>query len=664
MLYSYVRIGLLAAILAFPTAVARDTGTIAGHVRDKAGHPVAKAQVLVVGTAFGAVTDDSGYYFINHVPTGTYTLRAQFIGFAPTDVTGVIVTPGATRTIDVPLTPSAVVVGGVNVVAAANPVMPRDEVSSRSVVRLQPGVVESRPTTGALPVQIGDAQSGVVKYGAKRQDYRHQHDPWNTESYNVIDENPFIAVSAHPLSTFSSDVDRASYANVRRFISEGQLPPKDAVRLEELVNYFPYSYPEPDNDDPVAIHTEVAPAPWNHRHQLVRIGIQAKRIDLENTPPSSLTFLIDVSGSMDEPDKLPLLKEAFHLLVRQLRPKDRVAIVVYAGNAGLVLPSTPGSDKERIDQAIDNLEAGGSTAGGAGIKRAYQEAVANFIPGGNNRVLLATDGDFNVGVSSDAEMVRLIEEERKTGVFLTTLGFGQDNLKDSKMEEMADHGNGQYNYIDNIMEAQKVFISELGGTLYTVAKDVKIQVEFNPAHVQGYRLLGYEDRLLRDEDFKNDKKDAGDMGSGHSVTALYEVIPAGVTPDEDLRTPDSLRYQGPSEPAYRIRPADRTPGQEMLFVKVRYKTPTGSTSKLITHPVLARGDESPSVDFRFQTAVVEFGLLLRQSQYKGDANLADVIATARGALGSDPDGYRAEFVRLAQTARGLGLPLDERDDGR
>jgi len=661
MLYSYVRIGLLAAILAFPTAVARDTGTIAGHVRNQAGEPVSKAQVLVVGTTYGAVTNDSGYYFISDVPAGTYTLRAQFIGFSPAGVPGVVVVAGSTRTVDFTLKPIVGALQGVSVVAGANPIIPRDEATAKSVG-------ESRIYVDGAPArQFGNAQPGSIVSGQPMHpnpNYRQRRDPWNTESYNVIDENPFIAVSAHPLSTFSSDVDRASYANVRRFISEGQLPPKDAVRLEELVNYFPYSYAEPDNDDPVAIHTEVAPAPWNHRHQLVRIGIQAKRIDLENTPPSSLTFLIDVSGSMDEPDKLPLLKEAFHLLVRQLRPKDRVAIVVYAGNAGLVLPSTPGSDKERIDQAIDNLEAGGSTAGGAGIKRAYQEAVANFIPGGNNRVLLATDGDFNVGVSSDAEMVRLIEEERKTGVFLTTLGFGQDNLKDSKMEEMADHGNGQYNYIDNIMEAQKVFISELGGTLYTVAKDVKIQVEFNPAHVQGYRLLGYEDRLLRDEDFKNDKKDAGDMGSGHSVTALYEVIPAGVTPDEDLRTPDSLRYQGPSEPAYRIRPADRTPGQEMLFVKVRYKTPTGSTSKLITHPVLARGDESPSVDFRFQTAVVEFGLLLRQSQYKGDANLADVIATARGALGSDPDGYRAEFVRLAQTARGLGLPLDERDDGR
>lgn len=657
MLYSYVRFALLAATLVIPAALAQDTGAISGHVKNPAGEPIARAQVVVIGTTFGATTDDSGYYAINRVPAGTYAVRGQFIGYQPTEVLGVTVRGGATETLDMVLKPAALTVSGINVVAAASPVVARDQAATK----VQTNAVEeaSIAIDGAPARQSGYAQTGVV---TPQDNYRHQHDPWNTESYNVIDENPFLAVSAHPLSTFSSDVDRASYANVRRFITEGQLPPKDAVRIEELVNYFPYSYAEPDNDDPVAIHTEVAPAPWNHRHQLVRIGIQAKRIDLENTPPSNLVFLIDVSGSMYEDDKLPLLKQAFHLLVRQLRPKDRVAIVVYAGNAGLVLPSTPGSEKEKIDQAIDALEAGGSTAGGAGIKRAYQEAVANFIQGGNNRVLLATDGDFNVGVSSDAEMVRLIEEERKTGVFLTTLGFGQDNLKDSKMEEMADHGNGQYNYIDNIMEAQKVFISELGGTLYTVAKDVKIQVEFNPVQVQGYRLLGYEDRLLKDEDFKDDKKDAGDMGSGHSVTALYEVIPAGVDPDEDLRTPDSLRYQH-SKNTLRDPELSRDTG-EMLFVKVRYKTPTGSTSKLITHPVLARSSESPSVDFRFQTAVVEFGLLLRQSQYKGDANLGDVIAMARGALGSDPDGYRSEFVRLALTARSLGLPLDGKDEGR
>ena len=633
MLAGYTRFIVLTALLALPRSVVRDGGTIAGRVTNPLGQPVVHAQVLVVGTAYADATDSAGHYAIRGVPEGTYTLRAQFIGYRPTEVTGVRVTAGIPRTIDVVLKPAAVVVGGINVTAGANPVVPRDE-------------------TANVP---GDLD------GARRLGIRERHEPWNTESYSPIDENPFLAVSAHPLSTFSSDVDRASYANVRRFLNDGRLPPKDAVRIEELINYFPYAYAGPTGSDPVAIHTEVAPAPWNPRHQLVRIGIQAKRIDLENSPPSNLVFLIDVSGSMDEPDKLPLLKSAFHLLVRQLRARDRVAIVVYAGNAGLVLPSTSGAEKEKIDDAIDNLEAGGSTAGGAGIKRAYQEAVANFIPGGNNRVLLATDGDFNIGVSSDAEMVRLIEEERKTGVFLTTLGFGQDNLKDSKMEQMADHGNGQYNYIDNLLEAQKVFVRELGGTIYTVAKDVKIQVEFNPARVQAYRLIGYEDRLLRDENFADDRKDAGDMGSGHSVTALYETLPTGMTPDVEVRVPDSLRYQPTRGGA--TAPADRE-GPELLFVKVRYKEPDGATSRLLTHPVVATAAEGPSADFRFQAAVAEFGLLLRQSAYRGTARMEDVIAAARGSLGSDPDGFRAEFVRLAEAARSIGLPLDDRGTGR
>lgn len=646
MLSGIIRYVALAAAVAIPHSLAQDpAGTITGHVRAADGAPVARAQVIAVGTAFGTVTDTSGRYTLS-LPAGTYALSARFIGYTPRTVPNVTVTAGRTISVDFSLQQSAVALQGITTEARRATLVPRDQASSKSVQSGASGAMQYLPSP------------------SPNWNYRVQRQPWNTEAYNPIDENPFLAVSAHPLSTFSSDVDRASYSNVRRFLLQGQLPPRDAVRIEELVNYFPYDYAGPAGDDPVAIHTEVAAAPWNPRHRLVRIGIQAKRIDLENTPASNLVFLIDVSGSMDEPDKLPLLKSAFHLLVRQLRAKDRVAIVVYAGNAGLVLPSTSGAEKEKIDQAIDNLEAGGSTAGGAGITRAYQEAVANFIPGGNNRVLLATDGDFNVGVSSDADMVQLIEAERKTGVFLTTLGFGQDNLKDAKMEQMADHGNGQYNYIDNLLEAQKVFVQELGGTLYTVAKDVKIQVEFNPAQVQGYRLLGYEDRLLRDEDFKDDKKDAGDMGSGHSVTALYEVVPAGVPSDVDLRTPDSLRYQHRQNPDGEPAVRESASRSEMLFVKVRYKTPTGDVSRLLTHPVAATETGSPSVDFRFQTAVVEFGLLLRQSPYRGQANLPEVIAAARESLGPDADGYRSEFVRLAEAARGIGLPLDGKDDGR
>src|SRR6266508_1997083 len=370
-----------------------------------------------------------------------------------------------------------------------------------------------------------------------------QREPGNREQYDKIDENPFIAVSTNPRSTFSIDVDRASYANVRRFLTEGKAPPIDAVRIEELINYFPYDYAEPDGDAPVALNAEVGPAPWRAQHRLVRIGLQAKRLDLGEAPPANFVFLLDVSGSMQPANKLPLLKRAFALLVEQLRPKDRVAIVVYAGAAGLVLPSTPGTHKGAILEAIEGLEAGGSTAGGAGIRRAYAEAVANFIPGGNNRVILATEGDFNVGASSDADMVQLIEEKRRTGVFLTVLGVGEGNLQAAKMEKLADTGNGNYAYLDNIAEAQKVLVQELGGTLYTVAKDVKIQVEWNPARVRAYRLIGYENRLLRNEDFTDDTKDAGEVGSGHSVTALYEVVPVGVNTDVTIRMPDSLRYQ-------------------------------------------------------------------------------------------------------------------------
>jgi Ca-activated chloride channel family protein len=385
----------------------------------------------------------------------------------------------------------------------------------------------------------------------------------------------------------------------------------------------------------------------------LRIGLQAKRVDVAGLPASNLVFLIDVSGSMDEPNKLPLVKSALTMLVNTLRAQDRVAIVVYAGSAGLVLPSTSGDQKSKILLAIDSLEAGGSTAGGAGIKRAYDEAVANFIRGGNNRVILATDGDFNVGVSSDGELIRLIEDRRKTGVFLTVLGFGMGNLKDSKMEQLADHGNGNYAYIDNALEAKKTLVHEMGGTLYTVAKDVKIQVEFNPAVVQGYRLLGYENRLLADEDFNDDTKDAGEMGSGHSVTALYEIIPAGAPNDGSLRRPDSLRYQTSAT----SRGTPRT--MELGFVKVRYKTPDGDRSRLLSQPIAATTPETASPDFRFQQAVAEFGLLLKNSSYKGSASFSDVIAAARASLGSDPDGYRVEFLRLAAAAQSLGLARTE-----
>jgi Ca-activated chloride channel family protein len=476
--------------------------------------------------------------------------------------------------------------------------------------------------------------------------------PFNTESYAFINENRFLSVAASPLSTFSVDVDRASYANVRRFINDGMRPPVDAVRIEELVNYFPYDDPEPNGAHPLAIKAEVAAAPWQPLHRLVRIGVKARSVDMEDAPLSNLVFLLDVSGSMNSPDKLPLLKTAFRMLVGELRPRDRVAIVVYAGAAGLVLPSTTGTEKEKILEAIDKLEAGGSTAGGAGLRLAYKVAAENHIRGGNNRVILATDGDFNVGASSDAEMVRLIEEKRGQGTFLTVLGFGTGNLQDAKMEQIADHGNGNFSYIDSALEAKKVLVSEMGGTLLTVAKDVKIQVEFNPARVSAYRLIGYENRLLETEDFNDDLKDAGEVGSGHTVTALYEIIPVGVESPIDVAEVDALRYQEAE-----TRPRD-TATDELLFVKLRYKDPEGDRSKLLDVPV-TDGTRSPSTDFRFASAVAAWGMLLRNSEYCADYTLADVASLARESLGEDKGGYRSEFVRLVETAQSMELLSQE-----
>ena len=636
MLFHPVRLlALSTAVLSVPaTRAAVEHGRIAGHVTDStSGAPVANALVTVQGTSLHVSTDQKGGYTIDNVPVGTYTLKAQYIGYRPQAKAGVNVRANATAIVDFKLEQSAlrleaIVVTGVSKGARAE----------RAYAAM--GVVDA-------PVDM----SGVHARFDTAEAWRYQRQPGNREQYDEIVENPFIAVAADPLSTFSIDVDRASYSNMRRFImQDGQLPPRDAVRIEELVNYFPYDYAEPQGDDPVAIHAEVAAAPWNPQHQLVRIGLQARRIRVENLPTSNFVFLLDVSGSMMPENKLPLVKSAMRLLVNQLRPQDRVAIVVYAGSAGLVLPSTPGDQKDKILDAIGRLEAGGSTAGGEGIRRAYDEAVAHFIRGGNNRVILATDGDFNVGPSSDAEMVQLIEEKRRTGVFLTVLGVGEGNLQAAKMEKLADQGNGNYAYLDTISEAQKVLVHELGGTLYTVAKDVKIQVEWNPARVLAYRLIGYENRLLRNEDFADDKKDAGEVGSGHSVTALYEVLPVGATPDVEIRMPDSLRYQR--------RPTitgESTMSPELLFVKVRYKQPDGDTSRLLSQPVLAADNRQPSVDFRFQAAVAEFGLLLRHSDFRGKADLGHVIAAARDALGKDDGGYRAEFVRLAEAVRGIGL---------
>ncbi|TGE21265.1 VWA domain-containing protein [Hymenobacter aquaticus] len=468
----------------------------------------------------------------------------------------------------------------------------------------------------------------------------------NTESYARLPENRFEDVRRAPLSTFAIDVDPASYANVRRFLTQNrQLPPPEAVRLEELINYFHYDYPQPrQTDAPATLNAEVARCPWNPAHQLVLVGVQGREVATSALPPANLVFLLDVSGSMEDENKLPLLKASLRQLLPTLRPQDYVSIVVYAGAAGLVLPPTPGSRPQEILAALDNLEAGGSTAGGAGLRLAYQVAREQARPGTNNRIILATDGDFNVGESSDAALEQLVTRERQSGVFLTVLGFGQGNLQDSKMEVLADKGNGNYAYIDNLNEARRVLVQQFGGTLFTLAKDVKVQVEFNPAQVQQYRLLGYENRLLAAEDFNDDTKDAGELGAGQQVTALYEIVPTGAQPGAD-----ALKYQaGPA--------ASAAASTELLTVKLRYQEPRGSASRLLTLPVPGRHGgpiEAASDNLRQAAAVAEFGLLLRQSEHRGTASYAAAGQLAESVQGPDADGARREFAELVRQAAEL-----------
>lgn len=593
--------------------------TIKGTVTDETGAPIIGASVLIKGTTIGTVTDLNGYFELQS-PEPSPTLVISYTGYNVQEV---------------------------KKATADNPLK----------VRLQPAaaqlsevVIVGREAVRANRKMATGIHAGAPAMYHAYDDYAITH---NTEDYDVINENRFFRAADSPVSTFSIDVDAASYSNMRRFLKNGQTPPMDAVRIEEMVNYFNYDYPEPKGEHPFEVVTEMSDCPWQPKHKLLHIGLQGKKIATENLPPSNLVFLIDVSGSMDMPNKLPLLKSAFRLLVNELRPQDKVAIAVYAGAAGIVLEPTPGSNKTKILEALDKLQAGGSTAGGAGIRLAYKAARDNFLKGGNNRVILATDGDFNVGLSSDAELVRIIEEERKSGVFLTILGFGMGNYKDNKMQKLSQAGNGNHAYIDDIDEAKKVFVQEFGGTLFTIAKDVKIQIEFNPAQVAGYRLIGYESRLLNREDFNDDKKDAGELGAGHTVTAMYEIIPAGVE-SEFLADVDPLKYQKENKPA--------TGGsKETATVKLRYKKPDGDTSMLLERIVSGTGTPSAktSENFRWAAAVAEFGMLLRNSEFKGQTTWNHAIQLAKDAKGKDEHGYRAECIRLMETARDLGMTAEK-----
>jgi Ca-activated chloride channel family protein len=482
---------------------------------------------------------------------------------------------------------------------------------------------------------------------------------FNTATYDKVEENPFLPAATNPLSTFSIDVDTASYSNVRRFINNGSLPPKDAVRVEEMINYFTYDYREPEGDKPFSIDLDATECPWDKSHRLLRIGLKGREVANEKRPPSNLVFLLDVSGSMLPAERLPLVKQAMRLLVDKLSEKDRVAIVVYAGGSGLALGSTSGNQKEKILRALEELKAGGSTNGADGIELAYKVAADNFINGGVNRVILATDGDFNIGVTNQGDLIRLIEEKAKSGVFLSVVGVGTDNLKDSTMQKLADKGNGNYAYLDSVDEARKVLVQQINGTLMTIAKDVKIQVEFNPARVASYRLIGYEKRMLRKEDFNNEKIDAGEIGAGHTVTALYEIVPTGSgIPDPAASVPpvDPLKYQTPNPATVASTYLDlKNQSPEMVTVKLRHKKPDGETSELMERSFTDNGSKfaNAAPDLKFAAAVAGFGMLLRDSQYKGKGTMGAVIEWAQEGKGADAAGYRAGFIELARKAQTL-----------
>ncbi len=609
---------LVLAIVSSFGIVAAQERTITGKVTSaEDGSTLPGVNVSLKGTNRGTITDPTGNYSIA-VPAKDGTLAFSFTGLQTKEIkVGVSDVINVSLQIDVQQLTEVVVTG-------------------MGIHREKKALGYSTSSTKGTTVKRGDMSYAPM-------DYELQEPQWNTEEYDGISENIFHDALRNPLSTFSIDVDAASYSNVRRFINNGQRPPKDAVRIEEMINYFDYDYDQPKGDDPFSIYTEIASAPWNAKHKLVHIGLQGKKIPTDNLPPSNLVFLIDVSGSMSDANKLPLLKASFKMLVEQLRAQDKVAIVVYAGAAGLVLEPTSGSDKKKIIEALDNLEAGGSTAGGAGINLAYAMAKQNFKTGGNNRVILATDGDFNVGESSNASMEKLIEEKRKDGIFLTVLGYGMGNYKDSKMEILADKGNGNYAYIDNILEAQKVLVNEFGGTLFTIAKDVKLQIEFNPAKVKAYRLIGYENRMLKNEDFNNDKKDAGELGSGHTVTALYEIIPVGV--ESEFYKIDELKYQ-----TSKIDPASFK-SKELMTVKFRYKRPDKDVSKLIVHFLLDENvsQNRTSENFRWSAAVAGFGMILRESEFVKGYSIDQVLELAQGAKGMDRDGYRIEFIKMLKS---------------
>lgn len=573
---------------------------VTGTVTDDAKDPLPGVSIVIKGTTKGTQTDFDGKYTIK-VKNGDI-LEFSYIGMKIKQVK----------------------VTGQKII---NVVLEEDNATLQEVV-VTTGYVGKRN-------RKKDKQKKAVAYDI--------YEP-SRETYKAIDESGFKSTATDPVTTFSADVDKASYSNVRRMINYGQKPDEDAVRIEELINYFDYNYTPPAESSkaPLNATTTLSSCPWNPDNYLLRIGLQAKKIDLTKAPPSNIVFLIDTSGSMDSSNKMPLLKASFKLLLDNLRSEDRIAIVVYASQTGVLLPSTSAKEKKKISKVIDDLVASGSTAGGAGLQTAYKVAKKNFLPKGNNRIILATDGDFNVGISSRDKLQRLVEEERNNGIYISVLGYGMGNYRDDMAETIADKGNGNYAYIDNLTEAKRVLVNEFGGTLYTVAKDVKLQLEFNPQYVKEYRLVGYENRALANEDFEDDKKDAGEIGAGHTVTALYELVPAKGA------TTDGLRYQKQVEKGF---------ANELAFLKIRYKDPIVKDAKSVeestpipfTLTEFAKTDD----DYRFASAVAEWGMLLRNSKYKAKSSFSQVLDLAKNAIGKDEEGYRKEFIRLVEVSEKL-----------
>lgn len=601
--------------------------TINGTVSDKLNQkPIQGVHVQVVNTGISTTTDSVGYFKL----LGVY--EGAMLHFSHPNYSQVEIKVGKYSKIDMALVPLA---------TPCEDVGPENNALPPILKREADYMIQT--TTLQKAISTGREVSCQILPHYPQENYHYQ----NQDSYDKIEENTFLSPEKKPLSTFSIDVDNTSYTQVRRSLNGGQMPQKDMVRIEEMINYFKYQYPQPKDEHPFSINSEYSEAPWNTKHKLVHIGIQGKEIDYDHLEVANLVFLIDVSGSMNGPTRLPLVKTALKMLVHELKPSDRIAIVVYSGAAGLTLPSTPVSEKEKILQAIENLKSGGSTAGGAGIQLAYKVAKENLVENGNNRVILCTDGDFNVGVTNADALIELIKEKQKDNIFLTLAGFGMGNYKDGRMEKISNAGNGNYYYIDNLAEAQKVFIHDMRATLFTIAKDVKIQVEFNPAYVQAYRLIGYENRKLKDEDFNNDKIDAGELGAGHTVTALYEIIPRGV---------NSTFFPGIDPLKYQVNDKSQSnfnENNELFTVKFRYKKPKENESILMVKTQSAKpiNLEKSSTDFRFSAAVASFGMLLRQSEYANDFTFDDVLLLAKSASENDERGYRGEFVKLVESCR-------------